>query len=77
MIEPGTVMIIASEDSLRPSDKAYDRRVAGVVAGAGGRRPAIILDRQLPTSGKVQVSIAGKVFCKVDACIPPSKLGTF
>ena len=32
--EPGTVMVIDDDETLRPSDRAYDRRVAGVVAGA-------------------------------------------
>ena len=34
-IEPGTVMVIDEEGTLRRSQQAYDRRVAGVVSGAG------------------------------------------
>ena len=43
---PGTVMVIADDESLATSQQAYDRRVAGVVSGAGRYRPAIVLDRR-------------------------------
>jgi hypothetical protein len=43
--EPGTVMVISDESRLRASERAYDRRVAGVIAGAGDQRPGIVLGR--------------------------------
>jgi hypothetical protein len=66
-IEPGTVMVIDQEGTLRRSDQAYDRRVAGVVAGAGDRRPGIILGRQQLQDNKMPLALLGKVYCKVDA----------
>jgi len=42
-VEPGTVMVIDQDGRLRPSERAYDRRVAGVVSVAGECRPAMTL----------------------------------
>ncbi|NEQ49613.1 MAG: hypothetical protein F6K11_05690 [Leptolyngbya sp. SIO3F4] len=67
-VEPGTVMAISDSVRLRVSDRAYDHRVAGIVAGAGEYRPGIILGRK-PGGAKQQLPIAlmGRVCCKVDA----------
>ena len=43
---PGTVVVIAGDDRVRVSEQAYDRRVAGVIAGGGSYRSAIVLDRK-------------------------------
>jgi hypothetical protein len=72
--EPGSVMILAGDDKVRVSDHAYDRRVAGVVSGAGSRRPGLILDRQ-SRSGRRPLALTGKVWCKVDADWSPVELG--
>lgn len=66
-IEPGTVLVVAGEDRLRPSSRAYDRRVAGVVSGAGGIRPGIVLNRTAGEDSRSPVALSGKVYCKVDA----------
>ena len=66
-IEPGTVLVIDEAGGLRRSRTAYDRRVAGVVSGAGGLRPGIVLDKQNEASDRRPVALVGKVFCKVDA----------
>ncbi|WP_201365212.1 hypothetical protein [Dictyobacter formicarum] len=34
-VEPGTVMVLNQEGVLEPSRQAYDKRVAGVISGAG------------------------------------------
>ena len=65
--EPGTVMTISKGGALDACSRAYDKRVAGVVSGAGSFRPAIILDKRLSNSGRPPVALAGKVYCKVDA----------
>jgi len=36
---PGTVMVLNDEGLLRPSRLAYDKRVAGVISGAGSHKP--------------------------------------
>jgi hypothetical protein len=66
-VEPGTVMILGEEGSLYPSAIAYDKRVAGIVSGAGGYKPGIILDKQKSSRNRQPIALLGKVFCKVDA----------
>jgi len=66
-VDPGTVMVIEEDGRLRPSDTAYDRRVAGVISGAGDRRPAITLGRIRSAASRVPVALVGRVFCKADA----------
>ena len=46
VVDPGTVMVLGEEGRLEHSQRAYDRRVAGVISGAGSYRPAIVLDRR-------------------------------
>jgi hypothetical protein len=45
LVEPGTVMVLGGDGALRPSESAYDKRVAGVVSGAGNYKPGIVLDK--------------------------------
>jgi len=66
-MEPGTVMVIGDQSRLRTSQQAYDRRVAGIVAGAGNLRPGIVLGRQLSRAKRLPIALMGRVFCKVDA----------
>jgi hypothetical protein len=73
--EPGTVMVLCDDEMLRPSDKPYDKRVAGVVSGAGAYKPAIILDRQKETIDRKPLALVGKVYCKVDARYAPIEVG--
>jgi hypothetical protein len=73
--EPGTIVVIDDEGKLRESDRAYDKRVAGVISGAGEYRPAIVLDRRASAEGRVSVALIGKVYCKVDADPDPIAVG--
>lgn len=66
-MDPGTVMVIGDKTQLRASQQAYDRRVAGIVAGAGNLRPGIVLGRQLSQAKRLPIALMGRVFCKVDA----------
>jgi hypothetical protein len=66
-IEPGTVMVIDEADALQQSSEAYDRRVAGVVSGAGGYKPGIVLGKQDSQGKRVSLGLLGKVVCKADA----------
>jgi hypothetical protein len=73
---PGTVMVINEDGSLAPSCRAYDRRVAGVVSGAGRFRPGITLDRQSDASGpRCTIALVGKVTCFADASQNPISIG--
>ena len=66
-IEPGTVMVLNQEGVLQRSQQPYDKRVAGVISGAGGYKPGIVLDRQEMRANRLPVALLGKVYCKVDA----------
>lgn len=66
-IEPGTVMVFDEQGMLCRSRRPYDRRVAGVVSGAGDYRPGIVLDRNTSDRDRQPIALLGKVFCMVDA----------
>jgi hypothetical protein len=65
--EPGTVMAISNGGALNASTRAYDRKVAGVISGAGSFAPAIRLDHDPSNGDRPLVALVGKVYCKVDA----------
>lgn len=65
--EPGTVMVINDDLELAVSDKAYDSRVAGIVAGAGDHRPGIVLGRTGDAHPTMPIALVGRACCKVDA----------
>ena len=65
-IEPGMVMVLGEEGKLVPSQKAYDKRVAGVVSGAGDYKPGIVLGKQQSNNIRQPIALLGKVYCKVD-----------
>ena len=75
LVEPGTVMVIDSEGALRQSDRAYDKRVAGVISGAGGYKPGLILDKQESSNYRMPIALMGKVYCKVDAQFAAIEVG--
>lgn len=66
-VEPGTVMVVGDDGALFPNQHAYDKRVAGVVSGAGDFKPGIVLDKQSSDRTRQPIALVGKVFCKVDA----------
>jgi hypothetical protein len=74
--DPGTVMIMADAETLRPATRAYDTRVAGIVSGAGLYRPALMLDHRSCRPGpRCAIALIGKVYCKVDADQGPIRIG--
>jgi hypothetical protein len=66
-VEPGTVMVVGEDGALIPSQHAYDKRVAGVVSGAGNYKPGIVLDKQESGNTRKPIALLGKVYCKVDS----------
>jgi hypothetical protein len=81
-IEPGTVMVLNDGGNLEPSCQAYDKKVAGVISGAGGYKPGIVLDKQeqqesedKAATRRLPVALMGKVYCKVDASLSPIEVG--
>lgn len=73
-VRPGYVMVIASEGRLAPGCEPYDRRVAGVVSGAGTFKPGLVLGASTAQSG-VPVALAGRAYCLVDASYGAIKVG--
>lgn len=65
--EAGTVMVIIGDRQLGRSSTPCDRKVAGVVSGAGDYRPGMILGRDPSRSDRVAIALSGRVHCKVDA----------
>jgi hypothetical protein len=74
-IEPGTVVVIGDDSRLRTSSQSYDKRVAGVVTGAGSPRPGIILGRHASSRSRLPVALVGRVPCRVDATTAPILIG--
>jgi len=68
-IIPGMVVVIDTENpgELKISDKEYDRCAAGIISGAGGVKPGIILSQEDFFDGENQVALAGRVYCYCDA----------
>jgi hypothetical protein len=66
-IEPGDVVVLDDGGAVYRSSGPFDKRVVGIVSGAGTYRPGIVLNHRDGDSRRVQVAIAGKAFCKVDA----------
>ena len=69
-VEPGAVVSIDPESpgGLRVSSEAYDRKVAGIVSGADGVKPGLLMGQRGTTAdGQHPVALTGRVYCKVDA----------
>jgi hypothetical protein len=74
-IEPGMVVVIGDDSMLQISTQSYDKRVAGVVTGAGSLRPGIILGRHASSQSRLPVALIGRVHCRVDATTSPLMIG--
>lgn len=74
-VEPGTVMVMTSDDELQPCESEFDRRVAGVISGAGTYKPGLVLDKKISDRKRLPVALMGKVWCKVDATFGAVEVG--
>jgi hypothetical protein len=75
VVEPGSVMTIGEEGRLRSCTEAYDRRVAGVVSGAGSYHSGIVMDSRHGRFHRTSVALTGKVYCRIDAEHCPIEVG--
>lgn len=69
-IQPGLVVSIDPENpgKLVVSDEAYDRKVAGIISGAGGVKTGMLMGQtDSVANGKQPVALTGRVYCWVDA----------
>ena len=66
---PGSVMVIDPDNPghLMPGHSAYDRKVAGVVSGAGDVQAGLTLHQEGVLEGDTIVAIAGRVYVLADA----------
>jgi hypothetical protein len=71
---PGMVVSI---DPTKPGDlvisqESYDRRVAGVISGAGGVKPGMLMgQKNSEADGANPVALTGRVYCRADASNGP------
>lgn len=68
--QPGAVVSIDPKNpgELTVSTRAYDRAVAGVMSGAGGVKPGMLMGQAgSSANGKHPVALTGRVYCFVDA----------
>jgi hypothetical protein len=68
--EPGMLVSIdpANPGELVLSTSAYDRTAAGVISGAGGVNPGMLMGQAGSiANGKHPVALTGRVYCHVDA----------
>lgn len=74
-LQPGSVVVFTDNGGVTGTTEPYDRRVAGVISGAGAYRPGVILDRRPAGGLRTPVALVGKVFCKVNAEFGPISVG--
>ncbi|MCP3872744.1 MAG: hypothetical protein GY699_06255 [Desulfobacteraceae bacterium] len=70
LIRAGMLMSIDPENPgfLKVADQAYDNRVAGVVSGAGGINPGMVMTQEGSTvHGSTPIALSGRVYCLADA----------
>lgn len=65
----GAVVVIdeTHPGHLKLSTEPYDRRVAGVISGAGGVNPGLSLQQQGVLEGNQHVALTGRVYVQADA----------
>jgi hypothetical protein len=73
--DPGSVMVIATQETLRCCTEPYDRRVAGVISGASARQPGLTLGGGIRSDLTRPLALSGTVFCKADATVEPVSVG--
>lgn len=77
---PGMIVCIDAEHpgELALSRGEYDRTVAGVISGAGGVKPGMLMSQTgTAADGKHAVALTGRVYCFVDADAGPVQPGDF
>jgi hypothetical protein len=70
VIKPGMVLAIDSENpgKLEIAEKTYDRCVAGIVSGAGGIQPGMVMGQSGSLAdGEYPVALTGRVYCWANA----------
>jgi hypothetical protein len=69
-LEPGMIVSIDPKNpgQLTLCDSVHDKKVAGIVSGAGGVKPGMLMSQPgTKADGKLPVALSGRVYCWVDA----------
>lgn len=76
-VEPVPGMVVAIDEAntgmLRIADTAYDTKVAGVISGANGLAPGMVMGKEGDslTSGEHPIAMTGRVWVLADATLGP------
>jgi len=74
----GLLLIIdeSSEGQLKPCTQAYDKKVAGIVSGAGGVSTGLVMgEPNTLADGDIPVAMSGRVYCYADASYGAIEVG--
>jgi len=77
-IKSGMVLAIDEKNpgKLKICNQAYDRKVAGIVSGAGGVNPGMLMSQENTlANGLIPVALTGRVYCLADAHFGPIEPG--
>jgi hypothetical protein len=77
-VQPGMVVCIdpSKPGALAVSRESYDRKVAGILSGAGGVEPGMMMAHNgTLASGEHPVALTGRVYCLADASQAPIEPG--
>lgn len=78
VVQPGMLVSIdpANPGNLKPTAAAYDRKVVGIVSGAGDVRPGMVMSQAgTLADGKFPVALTGRVYVMADASQGPIEAG--
>lgn len=65
-VEPGTVMAVAGPGGrIAPAAVAFDRRVVGVISGAGGLQSGTVMGSREDGSNDLPLAVSGQVYVRV------------
>jgi hypothetical protein len=76
-IPEGALVVIDERNpgKLKLSDRQYDKRVAGIVSGAGGLNPGLTLSQKEIIDNGVQVALTGRVYALANTSNGPIEPG--
>ncbi len=72
---PGNVMVLDKNGLLQLSEVAYDKRVVGIISGAGHYKPRLMLDKRTGKRHRSPIAMMGKAYCLVTAENSPIQIG--
>jgi len=61
--------------NLQISDSPYDRKVAGIVSGAGGFSAGVVVGDADQSNAGRPIAVSGRVYCHADATVGPIQVG--